>query len=78
MPKVLEINGFIFFFYSQEGNEPPHIHIRKAGATAKFWLSPIELVENNGFSPSQIRFIRKAIRDNQSDLLNAWFSFFNE
>ena len=76
MPKVLEINGFIFFFYSQEGNEPPHIHIRKAGAIAKFWLETLELVENYGFSSSQIQFIRKAIKDNQDLLIEARNEFF--
>ena len=33
MPKVFEINGFKFFFFSNEGNplEPCHIHVRKSG-----------------------------------------------
>ncbi|HEY6172564.1 MAG TPA: DUF4160 domain-containing protein [Candidatus Kapabacteria bacterium] len=63
MPKVFEINGFIFYFYSQEGNEPPHIHVRKAGASAKYWLSPPEIVENYGFSPSQIRLLQRHKRE---------------
>ena len=28
MPTVLRIDGFRFFFYSLENNEPPHIHMR--------------------------------------------------
>ena len=38
MPTVFRIDGFKFFFYSNEGNplEPVHIHILKAGAEAKF------------------------------------------
>jgi len=27
MPTVLRIEGFRFHFYSDEGNEPPHIHV---------------------------------------------------
>jgi hypothetical protein len=27
MPTVLTVKGFRFFFFSLEGNEPPHIHI---------------------------------------------------
>ena len=27
MPTVLNIKGYRFFFFSLEGNEPPHIHI---------------------------------------------------
>ncbi|HET9136426.1 MAG TPA: DUF4160 domain-containing protein [Candidatus Kapabacteria bacterium] len=77
MPKVLEVNGFIFFFYSQEGNEPEHIHVRKGGNEAKFWLTPIKLQENHGFSPAQMRFIKKTIAEHQQLLLTAWDEFFN-
>ena len=37
MPTVFRIDGFRFFFYSNEGNprEPVHVHVRKAGAEAK-------------------------------------------
>jgi hypothetical protein len=77
VPKVLEINGFTFFFYSQEGSEPPHIHVRKAERAAKFWLAPIRLQENHGFSPAQIRFINTTIRENHDLLLKAWNEFFN-
>ncbi|MBO5116749.1 MAG: DUF4160 domain-containing protein, partial [Treponema sp.] len=40
MPKVFEINGFKFFFFSNEGNplEPCHIHVRKSGCLAKLWI----------------------------------------
>lgn len=31
------------FFYANEGQEPIHIHVRKAGGFAKFWIEPIEL-----------------------------------
>jgi len=29
MPKVLEIKGYKFSFYSNENGEPAHIHIKK-------------------------------------------------
>src|SRR5258708_4053139 len=29
-----------FFFFSNEGNEPPHIHIEDGDGYAKFWLDP--------------------------------------
>jgi hypothetical protein len=76
MPKVLEVNGFIFFFFSQEGNEPPHIHIRKAESSAKFWLDPIRLEKNYGFSSAQMKFINKTIKENKELLLEAWHEFF--
>lgn len=50
MPTILRIQGFRFFFYSNEGNEPPHIHVEKAEASAKFWLESVELVYSYNFS----------------------------
>ncbi len=41
MPTILLINGFRFFFFSDEGSEPCHIHIKKGGARGKIWLLPI-------------------------------------
>lgn len=37
------------FFYSNEGVEPPHVHIRRERATAKFWLDPVALSSASGF-----------------------------
>jgi hypothetical protein len=36
MPEVFRKLGYVFFFYSNEGQEPMHIHVRKAGGFAKF------------------------------------------
>ncbi len=38
MPTVLRIGAYRFFFYSEEGQEPPHVHIVAAEKRAKFWL----------------------------------------
>jgi hypothetical protein len=36
MPTILREAGFRLFFYSNESNEPPHIHVEKADASAKY------------------------------------------
>ena len=41
MPTILRVDGFRFYFYSHEPNEPPHVHIDKDAATAKVWLLDI-------------------------------------
>ncbi len=43
MPAILRIDGYRFFFWSDEALEPPHIHVAKAGNYAKFWLRPVAL-----------------------------------
>ncbi|WP_439481025.1 DUF4160 domain-containing protein [Cyclobacterium plantarum] len=42
MPTVLRIGPYRFFFFSNEGNEPPHIHVESGEGHAKFWLEPVE------------------------------------
>src|SRR3989442_1801226 len=32
MPTLLRVEGFRFFFFSNEGQEPPHVHVSKAVA----------------------------------------------
>jgi hypothetical protein len=42
MPTVATIDGFRFFFYSEERTEPPHIHVEKGDFETKFWLDPVK------------------------------------
>ena len=41
MPTVLNIMGWRLFFYSNEGNEPIHIHCQKGDKECKYWLEVI-------------------------------------
>jgi hypothetical protein len=77
MPTVLEIEGFRFFFYSADRNEPPHIHIRKAGQEAKFWLNPIRPVYLGRFKPSEVRRMNEILEQNQAYILERWNEQFN-
>jgi hypothetical protein len=76
MPTVLRVSGYRFSFFAEEGNEPPHVHIQKAEGKAKFWLDPVSLVYDRGFTPRQLRFIKKTIIANQKKLLEEWNGFF--
>jgi len=49
MPTVLRIGRFRFYFFSNEREEPAHIHVKAAEDEAKFWLDPMELAANYGF-----------------------------
>jgi hypothetical protein len=72
MPTVLRSGRFRFFFYSNEGNEPPHIHVKAGGDEAKFWLDPIALAANHGFNGRELGEIEQLIRQHQVELLEAW------
>lgn len=76
MPTVLRWNGYRAFFYSNEGHEPPHVHIISNGREAKFWLASMEVAVNFGFSDSDLTRIRKMLEINQLQLLEAWKEYF--
>ncbi len=77
MPTVLRLLGFRFFFYSDGGNEPPHIHVERSDEVAKFWLEPVELSSSSGFSAKEINQLRKLITEHQANLLQSWYAYFN-
>ncbi len=43
MPTVLRVGRYRFYFFSNENNEPPHIHVKAGDDEAKFWLDPVGL-----------------------------------
>lgn len=78
MPTVFVINGFRFFFYSNENDEPVHIHIEKAEDSAKFWLNPVELEYNYGFNSGELKQIENIIRQNSEKIILKWNEYFNK
>ncbi|ETI65373.1 hypothetical protein C100_02375 [Sphingobium sp. C100] len=49
MPAIFRLDGYRFYFYSHEPDEPPHVHIDKGGASIKVWLDPVAMAGNTGF-----------------------------
>ena len=76
MPTVFYIDGFRFFFYSNE-HLPKHIHIEKAKKTAKFNIENIELIKSSGFKSSELKTIRNLVEENQELLIVKWNEFFS-
>lgn len=76
MPTVLRLNGYRFAFFSADGDEPPHLHVSKAGAQAKFWLQSVGLADNHGFRRHELREIETILTENQTNLLQAWHEYF--
>lgn len=68
---------FRIFFYCNEQQEPPHIHVKSIGNEAKFWLSPLRLAFNYGFAGHELSDIERLVREHQAVLLEAWNGHFS-
>ena len=78
---ILRHDGFKFFFYANEGNrrEPIHIHIhiRRDGMEAKFWLTPqVRIAYNEGFDARMQRALIAVIEANVNLIERKWDEFF--
>lgn len=76
MPTVMRVRGYRIFFYSNEGTEPPHVHVERADCTAKFWLRPVELAARSGFKDRELRRIEKLIVTHRQKIEEAWHEHF--
>jgi hypothetical protein len=71
-PTIFREGGFRFFFFSRE--EPRrHVHVTCSTGEAKFWLEPsIELAQNHGLDPRQIRAALALIQSHEAQIRDAW------
>ena len=77
MPTILTEGGFRLFFYSQEGFEPPHVHVEHQGATAKFWISPVRLASNQGMKGSELSKAGAIVRKHEKICKEKWNVYFS-
>jgi hypothetical protein len=76
MPTIIRIGRFRFHFYSDEGSEPPHIHVRSPDGECKFWLEPmIILASNRGIPAHELREVERLVYKNQDLLRSAYHDF---
>ena len=75
MPTILRIGAYRFFFYSDEKNEPPHIHIATSDGECKFWLEPIMLSYNKNIAPHIVMKIEKLVFKNKNLFLKKYVEY---
>lgn len=79
MPKIFEWNGYKFFFFSNEGNplEPCHVHVRKEGRLAKFWMEPtVGLASSWGMSSVELNRLEKVVEVHAKLIRRRWNEHF--
>ena len=79
MPTVLLIDGFRFFFYSNESNEPPHVHVTKGDGDGKIWLEPAtQLAYLHSFTKTEERQISGIVEAHADTFKNKWYEYFGK
>ena len=76
MPTIARLGPYRVFFFSNEGLEPPHVHIQRERSLAKFWLQPVTLALATGFSARELRQLERLVTENQESWIGAWHEFF--
>ncbi|MDZ7618199.1 MAG: DUF4160 domain-containing protein [Patescibacteria group bacterium] len=78
MPTVLRIGAYRLLFYASDFQEPRHIHVRRDDMMAKFWILPVRLAANIGFSARELRDVEKLVKENEDEIERTWNEFFGD
>jgi Domain of unknown function (DUF4160) len=79
MPTVLVVNGFRFFFYSADGDEPAHVHVQKGSGDGKIWLKPETKIEYLvDFKSQEEKQILEIVGENRELLILKWNEYFRK
>lgn len=76
MPTLLNKLGFRFFFYSDEGNEPPHVHVEKAEGRGKYWTEPVEKCYMKNFTKQEEKKAEEIVLEEQENFRQKWYEYF--
>jgi hypothetical protein len=76
MPTVLRSGPYRLYFFSNEGHEPPHVHVDRDAASAKFWLRPVRLAANKGFAAGELSRLLRLVSENEDVCWDGWRKHF--
>jgi hypothetical protein len=77
MPTILRIEGFRFFFFSDE-HLPSHIHIEKGDAYARIELETITITDSYNLNSKELKKLRTLVKENSEILTKAWNEYFKQ
>ena len=77
MPVLLRAKGYRFEFYASDADEPPHVHVKRNGKHAKFWIEPVVLLEFSvRLRPHEVSEMRRLVQEHRETFLELWNAFF--
>ncbi|RPH29409.1 MAG: DUF4160 domain-containing protein [Bacteroidales bacterium] len=80
MPTVLLIAGWRLYFWSNESEEPIHIHAEKGDMECKFWIDEenfdISLALEYNLTPAARREVKRIIFEHFDYIVTEWHRHF--
>jgi hypothetical protein len=84
LPKLYTIGKYVIFFWSNENNEPVHVHVavkRMSQYSVKIWLTKdggcvVAKQDKNIIHPSNLNTLLSAIRANHDEICEQWKNHF--
>jgi hypothetical protein len=75
-PTVLQSGPYRLFFFSSDRGEPVHVHVARDRRAAKFWLAPVRLEYNHGFTKVELAKVTVLVREHDVAIQRAWHEYF--
>jgi len=75
LPTLLRAGPYRLFMFMSDCVEPHHVHVEGNDGLAKFWLRPVSLADNVGYSPREILRIRRVVERERVFLMRAIDTF---
>ena len=74
-PTVLQ-RAVSVFLLLERPKRAEHIHVKRDRTLAKFWLAPVRMAYNYGFSQTELNRIAAIVRKHEAALSKAWHEYF--
>ena len=85
MPILYELYGYKIFFWSNENNEPVHVHACKGKQSenaTKIWLpaesNPVLAHNKSRIPKKELTRILKAVAQNRDTIIARWYDYFGK
>ena len=76
MPTILRWRGWRVQFYSSDGDEPRHVHVRRGDDQVKVWLTDCSVARVSGVNARDLAAIVRMVRENRDTFTEAWDDYF--
>lgn len=75
-PTLLTDGPYRFFFFLNERDEPPHVHVQEGRKLAKLWLSPVSVASSRHFAAHELTELLRIVRLHRVEFEEAWHGRF--